>query len=89
MKIYNLTEQSYPNCGVVEPVRVGDERYQIKYNNEECGWDGGDCELYNSFENCDVSDAHKMGDGNCDSELPYNLIECGYDGGDCEDKNEF
>ena len=55
----------------------------IMINTEECGWDGGDCELYNSLPECSVEYAYRIGDGYCNNDDEYNTADCGWDGGDC------
>jgi len=51
-------------------------------NSIECNFDGGDCLDFNTaWPKCDVPNAFKVGDGECD--VLYNKEECGYDGGDC------
>ena len=52
-----------------------------KYNTLECGWDGGDCEVYNNRINCTVDNPSWIGDKECD--WIYNNKGCGFDGGDC------
>jgi hypothetical protein len=59
----------------------------MQNNIEECGFDYGDCILFNAirYPDCDVSRPYKVGDGYC------NTVECGFDGGDCIDnfQNQF
>ena len=56
---------------------MGDGTCDIKMNNIECLYDGGDCSyLHDSCPNPKF-----VGDGFCDHEL--NVIGCDYDGGDC------
>ena len=46
-KVYNLSEQFYPKCGVEDPSEINNGRCDpfddFNYNTKECGWDGGDC----------------------------------------------
>eukprot|EP00979_Chaetoceros_neogracilis_P003242 scaffold573_cov309-Chaetoceros_neogracile.AAC.1 len=82
-----------PNCHVDRPDWIGDEYchggdYNIGYNTEECGFDGGDCETYNSYLNCTVEYPGRIGSGYCD-DGDYNTEECGFDGGDCETYNSY
>ena len=56
------------------------------YNTAECGFDGGDCDTFNKYPNCDVSYPSLIGDGICNGG-DYNTVECDFDGGDCEDFN--
>ena len=60
---------------------------KAKYNTEECGWDGGDCILYNALTNCNVSLPSFIGNGVCDGD-EYNTEDCEWDGGDCLEFNE-
>jgi len=53
------------------------------YNTEECGWDGGDCDLYNSLVDCTVDYPELLNNGDCNDYVPYNTEACGWDGGDC------
>jgi len=56
------------------------------YNTAECGFDGGDCDFFNKYPNCDYAFSSLIGDGICNYGF-YNTVECGFDGGDCEDFN--
>lgn len=43
-----------------------DEISGIKYNSEECGWDGGDCTEFNEmYPGCEVEDVRDVGNGKC------------------------
>ncbi|CAN0273217.1 unnamed protein product, partial [Scytosiphon promiscuus] len=55
---------------------IGDGYCDYSNNNEECGWDGGDC----CPCTCDDSDSWYTC-GECDS--TYNSASCDWDGGDC------
>ena len=83
-----MFDKEYPNCVVERPSNVGDgycDDYS-NYNTEECGWDGGDCNIFNSLTDCVVEYADEIGDGYCDlgdREYDYMTPECNYDGGDC------
>ena len=64
------------------------------YNTKECGFDGKDCDKFNSeYPNCNVTNPSWVGDGICDGDIKimngtsevreYHNEECLYDGGDC------
>jgi hypothetical protein len=54
------------------------------YNTEECGFDGGDCEEFNTlYPNCTVDNPGWIGNEYCNKLAPYDTFECGFDGGDC------
>jgi hypothetical protein len=53
------------------------------YNTEACRFDGGDCDLFNSFPNCNVTYPSWIGNEICNDNPPYNTKECGFDGLDC------
>ena len=46
-------------------------------NTEECGWDGGDCEEFNKYPNCEMNPPSLFADGHCNED--YNTKECGWD----------
>mmetsp|Transcript_10283 Transcript_10283/g.15463 ORF Transcript_10283/g.15463 Transcript_10283/m.15463 type:complete len:524 (+) Transcript_10283:79-1650(+) len=60
----------------------------LNLNTKECGYDGGDCKLFNElYKNC-VTDKHPSElrdfgakDGTCNTD--YNNEACGYDAGNC------
>ena len=55
--------------GIQKPRSIGDGSCDDRgdHNAAECGWDGGDCEIYNSLPNWRVDAAWRIGDdGNCD-----------------------
>jgi len=53
-----------------------------RYNTEECGWGGGDCNWFNVlYPECRVDNPYGTDDGRCDR--AYNTEECGWDGGNC------
>ena len=55
-------------------------------NIEECGWEGGDCLVFNQqYPNCTESKIYLIQNGQCDSET--NIEECGFDGNDCLEEN--
>lgn len=66
------------------------ENCDMIFNNPDCAYDGGDCLEFNSiYPGCremNITDASKIGDGNCDG-FPYNSFECRFDGGDCSKEN--
>ena len=66
---------AYPSCYAVEPENVGNGVCQEEYNNEECGFDGGDC--------CLKKGDKRIGDGVCYAGY-FNTASCLYDNGDCE-----
>eukprot|EP00581_Thalassiosira_minuscula_P007961 CAMPEP_0183711696 /NCGR_PEP_ID=MMETSP0737-20130205/7137_1 /TAXON_ID=385413 /ORGANISM="Thalassiosira miniscula, Strain CCMP1093" /LENGTH=483 /DNA_ID=CAMNT_0025940263 /DNA_START=64 /DNA_END=1515 /DNA_ORIENTATION=+ len=86
----------YPNCYPTfrdweSPRIIGDGYCHHDANNEECGWDGGDC-IVPEYPNCHPDYPDYIGDGYCDAGLAqyhgennseYNSTECGWDGGDC------
>ena len=77
------SDSLYPNCTVRSPDMIGDGRCDGgDYNTAECGFDGGDCDLFNSFPNCTAAIPFWIGDGYCHGG-DYNTAECGFDGGDC------
>ena len=90
-------KQKYPNC----QFKIDFEKYfqyigdgkcdhskDDKVNTLECGWEGGDCEIFNTrYPNCTVDEPHKVDNKLCNSGS-YNTIECGFDGGDCMTFNE-
>jgi hypothetical protein len=52
-------------------------------NTFECGYDGGDCLVYNkAYPECDAVEPKYIGDGTCD--IMYNTNKCNFDGGDCD-----
>jgi len=56
-------------------------------NSEECGWEGGDCLVFNEkYPSCAESNIRLIHNGKCDSET--NIEECGFDGNDCLEENE-
>ena len=82
------TGNAYPKCNVTHIHNVGDgfcDGYE--FNTEECGWDGGDCDAFNSnTPNCTVPYPYLVGNGYCDG-YDYDTLECNYDGGDCDEFN--
>ena len=84
-----LLLMGFPKCNIAYPSFIGDGYCDGRdYNTAECGWDGGDCNLYNSYPYCHVDWPHQLGDGDCDNYGAYNTAECGWDGGDCVEFNE-
>ena len=82
-----LTIDNFPNCEVEDPSWIGDEYCDGgEYNTEECGFDGGDCDIYNQYPNCIVGDPGFIGDGVCDGG-EYNVPTCNFDAGDCTEFN--
>jgi hypothetical protein len=77
--------KGYPDCQVEYPLYIGDGTCNGgDYNKEECGWDGGDCETYNTeYPNCNPESIATIGDGKCNNFEIQNSIQCGFDGGDC------
>jgi len=69
----------FPSCKVQEPELIGDGSCQQEYNNQICGFDGGDCCPY-------TDDEPLLGDGTCHGGW-YNTKQCNYDNGDCNDFN--
>lgn len=62
--------------------KLGDGKCHAEFNNENCNFDHGDCEIFNlMYPNCDVQNPYNVGNGHCDE--GYNVTECDYDGGDC------
>jgi len=78
----------YPNCDVPNPQLLGNGICSAgPYNTQECGFDGGDCDTFNSeYPNCDVLNPELVGNDDCD-DGKYNTEECGFDGGDCRYPN--
>ena len=80
--------RDYTKCVVECPDDIGNGDCDDvpPYNTEACGFDGGDCVLYNEkYPDCDASYyAYYIGDGKCHDEPPYNTEACGFDGGDCD-----
>ena len=86
--------QAYPLCPFTTMLNgktfmdyLADDRCEftkgVATNIAECGWDGGDCLIYNErYPNCEIHDHAKMGDGHCDYDF-FNTRDCGFDNGDC------
>jgi len=51
------------------------------YNNEDCGYEDGDCLACNIILDEKGLDRIQLGNRECDG--AYNFTECGFDGGDC------
>ena len=67
------------------PSRIGDGSCSGGYyNKEECRWDGGDCEEFNKYPDCNVPQPFLIGNVRYNDE-EYNTEDCGWDGGDCEE----
>eukprot|EP00903_Cladosiphon_okamuranus_P021664 g19917.t2 len=78
----------YPGCeGYI--FNIGDGYCHSSNNNEECGWDGGDCcpcDLLSDVaiflqQQAQQQQPNRSDDGMCDTS--HNNEECGWDGGDC------
>jgi len=67
---------AYPGCKAINPSKVGDGECHKENDNEQCGYDGGDC--------CEVINDEFWGDGDCHGGF-YNTWACKYDRGDCND----
>jgi hypothetical protein len=78
----------YPNCALANKnaYRLGNFDCDSEFNNLDCGWDMGDCDVLN-YPDCHVDYPGEIGNGSCDNSSPYNTIEYGFDGGDCEEFN--
>lgn len=76
----HFAAQRYPQCKVSK--KLGDGMCNKEFNKMECGFDDGDCDLYNSFKNCTVDKPYYIGNGHCDGGM-YDKENCGFDGGDC------
>jgi hypothetical protein len=89
--------QDYPNCftGTNKDQRekkvadLGDKYCNKLFNNQECGWDDGDCLDFNkNYPNCTKPiNPYKIGNGECNHGT-YNSPECEFDGGDCIERND-
>ena len=90
----------YPNCKHPSALTTEDNEWVYEYlgdgscrgtwNNEECGWDGGDCAEFNQKKNqypdcvyLDEWNYKDLGNGYCESYRNFNNEECGWDDGDC------
>lgn len=76
----------YPDCEAKYPWKLNNGDCDSENNNEECGYDGGDCQVFSKEFNlidCDVDDISRIQDGNCDGGK-YLTESCLFDGGDCE-----
>ncbi|GFH56421.1 hypothetical protein CTEN210_12897 [Chaetoceros tenuissimus] len=75
----------YPNC-TAPPTALGNSHCDWEYNDETCGYDGGDCDEFNAkYPKCkEVDNApNNIGNGYCNHDDGLNIEECGWDGGDC------
>eukprot|EP00979_Chaetoceros_neogracilis_P008756 scaffold1962_cov203-Chaetoceros_neogracile.AAC.1 len=77
-------QKLYLAMGFENMTLFGDGDCHLEFNTASCGYDDGDCDLFNKYPNCNITDPHKLGDGTCNTS-PYNSILCGFDGGDCVD----
>ena len=80
----NDTEWDYPNC-TAPPNELGNSDCDWEYNDETCGYDGGDCDEFNAkYPKCKIDNApNNVGNGFCNHDYGINIEECGWDGGDC------
>ena len=79
----------YPDCIVQFTSWIGDDYCDGGlYTTESCGFDAGDCTLFNTYPDCTVQRPSSIGDGRCDGGL-YNTESCGFDAGDCELYNTY
>ncbi len=83
--VIDLDQLYYTKCAVEYPDNIGNGYCTDfpPYNTAECGFDGGDCDLYNGLTDCHVDNPTNIGNGDCDDYSPYNTAEYGFDGGDC------
>ena len=88
----SLIVQKYPSCTLefFFPL-IGDGKcdHSKGYfaNILDCGWEGGDCLIFNQrYPTCKNIQAYMISDGNCDHGM-YNTQECAWDGGDCVGEN--
>ena len=85
----DFVRMKYPNCDFLnlnrKPLDIFDNTCDGILNIAECGFDGGDCEEFNSKypAGCAVPDTTLVGDGFCNGGR-YATIGCGRDGGDCD-----
>jgi len=75
----------FPNCAIeaADIVKIGNGQCDGGlFNSFECGFDGGDCALFNvAFPSCKVQNPEEIGDGICQEQ--YKTDECGFDSLDC------
>ena len=88
----NSLATNYPDCEVQDSSKIGDGICDNGdgYNMAACGYDDGDCDVFNEkYHGCKAPDLSMMlGDGIClNSSGLYNTEACKYDGGDCDEFN--
>jgi len=77
---------TYPQCWVEQPGKIGNGICEEDYYYYECGFDGGDCDTQiEAFKlpDCNVESIFKLGNGVCDGG-DYATPGCLNDGGDCD-----
>ena len=91
----NTLLEQYPDCQSALGdlsfsflVRLGNKKCENRLNIEECGFDHGDCDDFNSnYPQCDAGGFPIDWLNNTACHSQFNTKECKFDGGDCDEFN--